>query len=94
MNPGGYWYGYGYQQPQVGTLDLVLVLSFGLGADLGNGLWFIFTFAKAFLFSKDICAGASAQGLDEESAWPLSVWNLPCLLLSHNWSFRGRKMGG
>ena len=35
MNPGGYWYGYGYQQPQVGTLDLVL--SFGLGADLGNG---------------------------------------------------------
>ena len=28
MNPGGYWYGYGYQQPQVGTLDLVLVLSF------------------------------------------------------------------
>ena len=90
MNPGGYWYGYGYQQPQVGTLDLVLVLSFGLGADLGNG----YMYSQPMVhFSKDICAGASAQGLDEESAWPLSVWNLPCLLLSHNRPFRGRKMG-
>ena len=88
MNPGGYWYGYGYQQPQVGTLDLVLVLSFGLGTDLGNGYGYSQPLVHFHIFT-----GASAQGLDEESAWPLSVWNLPCLLLSHNRPFRGRKMG-